>query len=333
MAWVALLVLAQACGSPDLAGPIYSGPNMNVSRAFFEFAPANGVGMGTECACTTPTGSRLEALTFSRASVAECPSADGQKLTQCASGQPRVSSGAVDQTILGLWQEDARTNLALQARDWSQLVWTKTSMTCARTANGMRNADANGASTCTSSAINGTALQAITLTIQAFAASYRIKRRTGTGTVGVTVDGTTFTDVASSLSSVEWRWVVPAEIPGCTSSTAPTGSKCIVVPGLSTTAANPTIGIRLGTSGDAVDVDFAQLEASTAGTATSPIETTAGSATRIVELPDVAISPTLALGFCAAATTVSQVTSLKRLNGAPGSGTPGVATGSVSYVD
>ena len=125
------------------------------SGAFFEFAPASGAGMGTACACAAITGAKGETLTFTRASVAECYSNDGQTLTQCSTNQPLVSSGRVDSTLLGLWREEARQNDALHSRDLSQAIWVKTNMTCAKTATGMRN-DVNGASTCTASAANGT---------------------------------------------------------------------------------------------------------------------------------------------------------------------------------
>lgn len=169
--------------------------------AFFEFAPASGAGMGTACACAAVTGAKGEPLTFTRASVAECYSNDGQTLTQCSSNQPLVSSGRIDSTLLGLWREEARQNDALYGRDLSQAIWTKVNMACPRTAIGMRN-DANGASTCTSSAANGTVLQAIIKAAATNSTSMHIKRRTGTGGVDVTIDnGVTWTSITSRLSS------------------------------------------------------------------------------------------------------------------------------------
>lgn len=311
------------------------------ARAFFEFAPADGAGMGTACACTAVTGAKGEPTTTTRSSVAECPSNDAQRLTQCAANQPRVSSGAVNSSVLGVWQEPTRTNLAIQCRDFSQPAWTKSNVTCARTATGMRN-DANGASTCTASAINGTVLQAITQTIALHATSFRVKRRTGTGAISVTNDGgATWTALGPpinpiGLSSSEWRWVVPTESAGCTSTTAPGFSKCIVVPALSVVSANPSIGFKFAASGDAIDIDFAQLElAPEDGASSTPIETVAVSAQRVVDIVDPAMSPTLPAGFCVAATSlVAPLSSagLKRLHGVPGSGTPGVVTGSASEV-
>ena len=85
------------------------------SYAFFEFAPASGAGMGTACACTTPTGAKGEALTFTRAGDATCSKqglattgiANGD-LVVCTVNQPRVESSG---GVLGLRVEGARTNV------------------------------------------------------------------------------------------------------------------------------------------------------------------------------------------------------------------------------
>lgn len=97
------------------------------SYAFFEFAPASGAGMGTACACTTPTGAKGEALTFTRAGDATCSKqglattgiANGD-LVVCTANQPRVESSG---GVLGLRVEGARTNEALRSSDWANAVW------------------------------------------------------------------------------------------------------------------------------------------------------------------------------------------------------------------
>lgn len=241
-------------------------------QVFFEFAPVSNLGMGTACACTTPTTPLGTSLTFTRASVDECYSNDGQTLTQCAANQPVISSGSATSSWLGLWSYPAATNLALHNRDLSQAIWTKTTMTCALTATGMRGA-ANSASTCTASAGNGTVIQATVTGAATRNTSFHIKRRTGTGVVEVTRDnGATWTAITASLSSTLWRRVVSVESPGCA------GGNCIVVAAMTSGIANPTFGIRLGTNGDAVDVDFVQDEAGT--DPTTPILTGAASANR-----------------------------------------------------
>lgn len=112
------------------AGPIFSSPSTSGSLAFFEFAPANGRGMTAACACTTPTGAKGEAMTFTRTGAATC-SKQGLATTGIANGdlvvcsnnnEPRVEpSGGV----LGLRVESARTNLMLRSQELNNAAWTK----------------------------------------------------------------------------------------------------------------------------------------------------------------------------------------------------------------
>lgn len=261
----------RAWGRSDLGSPI------------LELAPLSGAGMGAACACQNITGSKGEVVTFSRASVGECYSTDAQTITQCASNIPRVMSGNTAVSQLGLLFETAKQNDLLWSRDWSNAAWVKTSMTCTRTATGMRN-DANGASLCTATAGLGTVLQATTTDATTRNFTFHIKRVTGTGTVEATVDGATWVDITASLTS-SWKRVVGRETLGCT------GGNCIVVAGLSNSVASKNTGIRITTSGDAVAVDFAQLE--TGVVVSTPIETTTAVATRAVDAATVAV-PALA---------------------------------------
>lgn len=266
---------------------------------FFEFANSAGTGMGTECACTAVTGVKGEAITFTRTGAAECVSSTGQLLTQCANNnEPRVSSGQIGNSVLGLWTEPAATNLVLRSRDLSDAVWVKTDMTCAKTATGMRN-DANGASTCTASAANGTVLQNFVVAAATRSTSFRIKRRTGTGTVEVTRNnGTTWSDITASLDST-WKWVVPEHMPGCQGA-------CIKVTAMTSGIADPTVGIRIVTSGDAVDVDFVQDEAG--AVATTPIATVAASESRNAELATGPAIPAAGTGCLAVTGVMSSAT-------------------------
>lgn len=90
--------------------------------AFFEFAPAGGLGMGAACACTTPTGAKGEALTFTRDSAGTCLKgstlaiANGDMVT-CSTDQPRVMYGGDGTGGLGLLVEPARTNTALRSQE------------------------------------------------------------------------------------------------------------------------------------------------------------------------------------------------------------------------
>ncbi len=268
-----------------------------VTYAQCEFAPASGKNMGTVCGGTVPTGPSGETLSFARASVAECYSNDGQTLTQVATDVPAISSGIATSSVLGIWKEVDRDNEAHWARDLSQADWVKSSMTCAKTATGMRN-DTNGASTCTATGANGTVLQTVTTGAATRTTSFHLKRRTGTGAVSVTRDnGATWSAVTSSLSTLYWRRVVPTETPGCA------GGNCIVVSAMTSGGANPTIGLKFATSGDAVDVDFVQDEPG--AYATSPILTTTTWVNRAAVVADIPCAMTGMPAFSVAATMVA----------------------------
>lgn len=155
---------------------------------------------------------------------------------------------------MGLTSEPAATNVVLWNRDLTNAAWTKTNATAAKDQTGIDGA-ANAASSLTATAGNATCLQAITLASSARWQSAFIKRLTGTGTVEMTTDnGTTWTAVTVTAS---WARV---EIP-------------------TQTLANPTVGFRIVTSGDAIAIDYVQNEAS-AAQASSPIATTTASVTR-----------------------------------------------------
>lgn len=62
--------------------------------AYFEFAMSSGVGLGTECACTAVTGTKAEAITWTRGSSAYCTAASGT-MSLCTSDLPRVMDGGV----------------------------------------------------------------------------------------------------------------------------------------------------------------------------------------------------------------------------------------------
>lgn len=97
--------------------------------ALFEFAPASGVGMGAACACSTPTGAKGEALTFSRASTGYCTKSNeltgiqNGDLVECASGQPRVMPGGDGTGGVGLSIWEARTNTAIRSQEFDNAVW------------------------------------------------------------------------------------------------------------------------------------------------------------------------------------------------------------------
>jgi hypothetical protein len=159
-------------------------------------------------------------------------------------------------TCNGLLIEESRANRILWCRDATQSNWTKTNVTAAKTATGIDGV-ANAASTLTATADNGTCVQTITLASGSRTASVYLKRITGTGNVQVSLDGSTWSTV--DLSSTECRRIV-----------------------LSGTVTNPVVGIRLATNGDAVAMDYAQVE--DGAFATTPILTTTASATRSADV-------------------------------------------------
>jgi hypothetical protein len=154
----------------------------------------------------------------------------------------------------GLLVEPVATNLALNSRNLTTASWSATNVTTAQTATGA-DGGANSATTLTASAGNGTVLQAITSASASRVFSAVVRRRTGTGTVEITQDnGSTWT--AITLTTSFQRFTTSAQ-----------------------TLTNPTVGFRIVTSGDAIDVDFCQAE--TGSVATSPIVTTGSTASRV----------------------------------------------------
>lgn len=145
--------------------------------------------------------------------------------------------------------ETVATCITLHNRDFTNAVWVASNITPAKDATGIDGV-ASSASTLTATANNGTILQSTTSgnaqhTVIAFVA-----RKTGTGTVEMTIDGgTTWVDITSNLTSV-------------------IDNRQKINQGL----VDPQVGFRLGTSGDEIEVDFMQLERT--AFATSPIETT-----------------------------------------------------------
>lgn len=169
---------------------------------------------------------------------------------------PRFDYDPVALTAKGFLVEPQATNLCLYNSDLTNVVWTATSVTTAKTATGPDNV-ANSATTVTALLGNGTILQSITSASAARFTTCYIKRRTGTGTVEMTQDnGATWTTVTVTAN---WTRV---SIP-------------------SATVTNPIIGLRLGTLGDAVDVWGFQCESS--AYATSVIPTTNATVTRTAD--------------------------------------------------
>jgi hypothetical protein len=172
-------------------------------------------------------------------------------LQSVAANTPRFAYDGAG-TPLGLLVEGARTNELLHARNLSNAAWTKTNATAALTAIGITGA-ANSASLLTATAANATAIQPRTLGAASRVFSVFLRRVTGSGPVELTVNGGTgWTGVTITAAWARYALIV--------------------------TGANPSVGIRLQTAGDVVEVDCAQLESSF--NPSSPIITTTATVTR-----------------------------------------------------
>jgi hypothetical protein len=126
------------------------------------------------------------------------------------------------------------SNLLVNARDHSQDDWTATDGTVGTEAVSCPDKTVRTTNLFTASGNDGTLLQALTLDDDYYAFGVYLRRKTGTGTVSVTADGSTYTAV--TLTSTAWARTVVT---------------------YSGTAINA--GIKLGTSGDAVYIDGAFL--------------------------------------------------------------------------
>jgi hypothetical protein len=159
-------------------------------------------------------------------------------------------------TLKGYYAEPSRVNNCLWGRDATNAAWTKSNVTAAKTATGLDNV-ANSASRLTAAANDATLLQLLTAATGTRTTSVWIKRVSGSGTVSLTRNGGTgWTDITSSLVTGTW---VPVSL-------------------TSDVGANPTVGLKMGTSGDVIDVDCFQDE--NGAWRTSPILTTTAAVTR-----------------------------------------------------
>jgi len=161
--------------------------------------------------------------------------------------------------------EGLSTNEALHNRDFTDTVWVKSaSMGNAKDAIGADGV-ANAASTLTANAANQTAFQPFTKASIENTYSIDIRRKTGTGAIEISDDGgTTPTDIALLINSITYTRFQ-----------------------ITTTQANPSIGVEIIVSGDEIEVDYAQLEVQPG--ATSRIETGAFPVSRTAERMDIPV--------------------------------------------
>jgi len=142
----------------------------------------------------------------------------------------------------GVSTAKAEENLVLQSQTFDNASWVKTTATV--TADSFAAPDGTTtADTLTATNTNATLLQTFTAIATAYTFSVYIYRKTGTGNVDITVDGTTY--ATQSISGAWVRYSI---------TTTPT-------------AGSKTAGIRLATNGDEVYIWGAQLENRSSATA------------------------------------------------------------------
>lgn len=170
-------------------------------------------------------------------------------------GKIRTSSGTYTETIY------CGANTTLYFYGYDSFAGTLDAVSikeCAMQVNFISGLDGgvNTATTLRAGAVDATILQAITLGSAARCGSVYIRRRTGTGTISFTIDGgSSWTDITSQINTSTWTRVQ-----------------------VTATLANPSVGFKINSIGDAIDVDCVQLESGTV--ATSPIVTTTAVVTR-----------------------------------------------------
>lgn len=176
-------------------------------------------------------------------------------LIPSATNTPRIEYD-INGNLLGLLIEGARTNIGLHSDDGTNAAWVKSNTTAAKTSTGPDGV-ANSATRVTATAGNGTILQTVTSGSATRAYSVWLKRITGTGNIQLTVDnGSTWT--TKTITSSWARYDI---------------SQAAVT--------NPVFGIRIVTSGDAVDFYGNQLES--AAFPSSYIPTTTASVARTAD--------------------------------------------------
>ena len=148
--------------------------------------------------------------------------------TSTINSAPRFDHNPTTGESLGLLVEEQRSNLCLRSEEFATSPWSASNVTV--TAN--QEVAPNGATTAdtlAATSANGTVTQPVTTTAIAMTFSVYLKRKTGTGNIDITTDGTTW--VTQTISSTAW-------------------TRCIVTQTAVAGTSNP--GVRIVTSGDEV---------------------------------------------------------------------------------
>lgn len=212
--------------------------------------PLNDLGVGA--VNTTPTfAAGSPTPTFTRATAAWTKLSTGL-WAQVASGTARSAYLGADTAIgayAGYFGELGATQLVTPTasiRDMTDASWVAVNVTAAKTATGIDGV-VNSASTLTAGAIGGSILQTLVAAATSRVYSVFLRRKTGVGTITIQQGATTL-DVTAQLNASTYTRV-----------------------SLTASVLNSAFGIIFGTSGDAVEADFNQFEATVL---TSPMAST-----------------------------------------------------------
>lgn len=314
--------LSDGCGSTLDCGSC-TFPDVCLSNTCSNgYTPGAPVPLAIQCTGDAiPSTFAGQAVTFARTSSAYCSKSDGN-LVLLTSNKPRLEQN-------GVLIEGPRSNDVTDPRDLSTANWTRSNMTAAHTAAGA-DGTANGATTITASAANATVKQTITAASAARSTSFMLKRRTGTGSVFVTNDdGANWDDVTADVNALSWVRTRQQCTDNIANNPVHYMPACSEATHARRTAANQIIGIKLATSGDAVDVDFVQNELG--GYTTSPVVGFSRDED-VLQLTDLASLPTsqgemlidwstqVVYGFSSDITAVIDTGSFNALGGAKGLG-------------
>ena len=220
-------------------------------------APATGTGFFYIQLATSGDAIDVYAAGGSLVGAETTPRTQDQVITTSAAHYgPRFTAALGSGTVLGVLEEEARTNIVLWNRDLTNAAWVKTNATAAKTQTGIDNV-ANSASVITATAGNGTVLQSVTLASSQRMQTAYVKRVTGSGVINMTTDGGA-TWTAITVTAAYTRVRIPAQ-----------------------TVTNPQFGFQIVTNGDAIAVDYVQNE--TGASETTPIYTQAAAVARPAE--------------------------------------------------
>lgn len=207
----------------------------------------------------------------------------GGQIVQAVANTARCSPG------LGVLSEEARTNLCLWSSDFSHAAWVKTNGAVDADSHIVPDLSANTTCQLRATAGNATFIQDLGVVANASKPfSVYLKRKTGTGTVEITLDGGTAW-TAVTISDSAWTRVTKVQ-----------------------TLTDPDVGIRIVTSGDEVLAWGAQLEHFEVY-ASSYIPTVDASATRTGE--NLRYDNTAEVHCAAAAGTIIVITTTSVIHG------------------